>query len=194
MTALLPALVLAACVPHLTSPADTGPEDTAWVPPENTWPSAMPPADLEATGMGEGQVPPDFRMDDQFGDAVSLWQFYGLVVVLDLSTMTCVNCQALAPQGEAMYREFGDQGFLYATVLSEDTDGDVPDVKDLGRWVGYFDITAPVLSDDQGYTQAATGAELFPWIIVIDRTMRIAEDEVVPADDDTIRSVVAGLL
>ncbi|MDP6932506.1 MAG: hypothetical protein QGG40_06290, partial [Myxococcota bacterium] len=65
------------CPPELTSP---GSGQSTWEAPENTWPVAEPPADLEAEGLGEGQVVPDFLLQDQHGDMVSLWQFHGMVV------------------------------------------------------------------------------------------------------------------
>ena len=55
--------------------------------PENSWWHAMEsdvPADLEGTGYGEGDIAYNFQLNDQFGDEVELYQFYGQVVVLDV--------------------------------------------------------------------------------------------------------------
>ena len=196
MIALLPAL-FAACVPHLTSPPDTG-EDVLCVdapPLDYHWTCNTPPEDLEATGTGDGQVPPRFHMTDQFGDTVALWQFYGLVVVLDISTMWCAPCQDLAQHVEAAWLAYRDQGFVYVTILAQDLlDGEPPDVEELTSWADYYGITAPILSDGEGWSFPITGTDGFPRVIVIDREMRIAEDEVLPTDDATIRALVEGLL
>ncbi|MBN1337138.1 MAG: TlpA family protein disulfide reductase [Deltaproteobacteria bacterium] len=194
MPLLLVAVLWAACVPHLTSPPDTAPEDSAWVPPDNRWPSGVPPADLEAEGTGDGQVPPDFRMVDQFGDTVALWQFWGLVTVLDISTMWCAPCQDLAGDVEATWQAYRSQGFVYVTVLAQDQGGVPPSVVGLTKWAEYYGITAPVLSDGEGWSVPITGTDGFPRVMVIDRTMRIVEDEVIPAQDSAIRTIVEGLL
>ena len=78
-------LLATGCVPELTSPAGTVLEVSDYTAPENSWPMGeAPPASLAAEGFGSGQVVPDMRLMDQYGDEVSLWQFYGLVVALVL--------------------------------------------------------------------------------------------------------------
>jgi len=135
------------------------------------------------------------RLLDQHGATVSLWQFYGLVVVVDFSTMWCAPCQELAGGVEETYQEYRDEGFIYLTVLSEDLDSEVPDQEDLNIWADYYEITAPVLSDDQGYgEQIVGGASGYPLVMVIDRELVVADEQVTPTDDATIRGVVEGLL
>ena len=106
MRALVLAL-LAGCVPHYTSPPDSGDTGDAWVwvPPDNDWPMSAPPEGLEGTGFDEGEVLPDFRLPDQYDQTVALWQFYGMVLVVDISTMWCGPCQNLAEDAEATYQD-----------------------------------------------------------------------------------------
>ena len=54
--------------------------------------------DLAQEGFREGQVIPDMRLMDQYGDEVSAWQFYGMVIALDFSTEWCAPCQELAKE------------------------------------------------------------------------------------------------
>lgn len=59
--------------------ADYGPENSWYHVPENEIPS-----DLEGTGQGSGDIAANLNLSDQFGDLVELYQFYGLVIVLDI--------------------------------------------------------------------------------------------------------------
>ena len=55
--------------------------------PENSWWHASlsdVPGDLEGTGYGNGDIAYNFTLNDQFGDEVELYQFYGQVIVLDV--------------------------------------------------------------------------------------------------------------
>lgn len=191
---LVPALAVVAtgCVPELTSPVDSG--DGTWAAPENTWPVGTPPADMVGEGYAEGQVFPDFLLMDQHGDMVSMWQFYGMVVVVDVSTMWCGPCAELAAHVDETWQDYADQGFMYLTVLPEDNLAAVPDQEDLQRWASDYAITAPILADDAGVSAQITPNAEYPTILVVDRAMRVAEDRVNPADDATIRAVVESLL
>jgi hypothetical protein len=191
-------LALQACVPHLeTKGGQTEPSD--WVRPENTWSSGEetgPPACLTAEGCAEGETPPDVRLPDQHGDMVSLWQFYGLVVLLDISTGWCLPCQDLGAVTQATQDDFGDQGFVYLTVLQQDADGAPPDVDDALGWAEFFGIeTAPVTADagDPPATEEATAGHPFPMLITIDRAMKVHE-LVNGTDEATVRAAIEAAL
>ena len=68
------------------------------------------------------------------------------------------------------------------------------DQDDLNDWATTFGITAPVLSDDQGYSYVIEPNGSYPTLLVIDRDMRVAEDRVEPAEDGTVRTIVEALL
>lgn len=186
-------LVLAACVPHLYT-EDTGDPDP-WVAPENDWPLRAPPEGLRGEGFAEGQVVPDFRLSDPFGQQVSLWQFYGEVVALDLSTMWCAPCQDLAGDAEETYQDYRDQGFLYVTVLAEDAQGGAPDQADLQQWVEYFDLTSPVLSDAEKQWSGLVGANIeYPRVWVVGRDLRVHTALPTAPTDAALRTAVEAVL
>ena len=64
---------------EVTVPAEYGPENDWWHALESDL-----PVDLEGTGYDEGDIAYNFQMNDQFGDDVELYQFYGQVIVLDV--------------------------------------------------------------------------------------------------------------
>lgn len=187
-------MLLTGCVPVLTSPAETG-LPSLWSAPENAWSSSEPPGALEGEGFGVGQVAPDVRLLDQNGHEVSLWQFYGSVILIDVSTMWCAPCQKLADEVCSVHEDYADQGFAYLTLLPENELGQVPTRDDLVEWATDHDIgCAPVLADDQGWGLQLVPDSAYPAITVIDRDMVVVEDRVEPAEDAVIRAMIEDLL
>lgn len=191
MRFFIPAFFLG-CTPHLVSVEEeiTG---LNWKAPENDWPSNEPPNTLQGEGFSEGQVPHDFRFPDQHGDEVSLWQFYGSVILLDISTMWCGPCQQIAREVDETWKDYRDQGFMYLTVLPEDLEKGTVSDSDLNEWASNFDIEAPVLADNEGYGYLVEPNQVWPVVMLIDRQMRIVAERIAP-NDDAIRNAIEGAL
>ena len=191
MRFFIPAFFLG-CTPHLVSVEEeiTG---LNWEAPENDWPSSDPPNTLEGEGFSEGQVPHDFRFPDQHGDEVSLWQFYGSVILLDISTMWCGPCQQIARDVDETWKEYRDQGFMYLTVLPEDLEKGSVGASDLNVWASNFQIEAPVLADNEGYGYIVEPNQVWPVVMLIDRNMRVVAERIAP-NDDAIRNAIEGAL
>lgn len=172
------------CIPHLEA------ELSEWEAPENSWPISEPPDDLVGSGWGVGETPADFRLTDQHGDTVSLWQFYGDVILVDISTMWCAPCQALAKHTEETWHDYQDQGFVYITVLQADVEGGAVDPEDIQVWADTFGITAPIVEDS---STEATGSAIqqgqFPAVLVVGRDMEVVE-RVNPVEDAAVRAAI----
>ena len=59
------------------------PADESDHPYIGEWPRGPWPADLESNGAGVGDIAEDFLLQDQFGENVKLWSFYGQVVLIE---------------------------------------------------------------------------------------------------------------
>lgn len=190
-------LVLLGCIPDLHTPggADKGTSGMACGGelPENAWSAEMPPSDLEAVGWAAGEVLPDACMQDQNGDDVDLWQFYGQVWVLDISTMWCGPCQDLASTAQEMADDFSAEGFDYVTILPQNVDHELPSNEDLNTWADYFALDLPVLADLEGYAYNVVSNDAFPAVLVIDRDMTVYVN-VSPISDASIRIAVEEIL
>ncbi len=173
--------------PVLTSQTE---EQSCWETTENDWVSNSPRSGLEYSGFGFGETPPDMCMLDQFGNEVSLWQFYGQLILLDISAEWCAPCQELATEVDHTWKDYEDQGFMYLTILTEDENSNIPNQEVLEKWATDFDISAPVLSDSEGFRTKLVPTGAYPRLMIIDRTMKIAVDNVIPANDDTIRAKI----
>ena len=182
MVRMLPLALLVGCAPHLYTDGDTV---EPWAAPENGWPMAPPPSELVGAGFAEGQIAYDIRGDDQFGDEVSLWQFWGLYVLVDISTMWCSPCQDLGKGTEDVYQEFRDRGFIYLTVLREDVDNGEVSTDELNQWAGlpalgdssHERITSPVIEDFKGESGSisAVHSNQYPVALLIGPDMRVVE-------------------
>lgn len=187
-SAALVLLFSVGCVPRLYG------DVAEWEAPENGWPASEPPADLVGGGWSVGDVAPDFRLVDQFGDTVSLWQFHGQVVLLDVSTMWCAPCQQLAEHTEETWQHYRDRGFLYVTVLQEDVQGGPPGLEGVQTWADTFGITAPVLEDGEKVgTEGAVRQGILPAVLIIGRDLRV-QARVNPVTDEAVRKAIEAAL
>lgn len=198
MVGLSVVLWLTGCVPVLESPGD----DTAATGdgpacgdegPQSDWPQNTPPDTLTASGFTAGDVPPDFCMPDQNWETTSLWQFYGDVVVLDISTSWCGPCQQLATGVQETADSYADDGLTYITLLAQDVNHETPDEADLDDWADYFGIVEPVVADVEGYYETPIPTDAFPGVWVIGRDMRVVE-VVTTYTDEAVRQAIEGAL
>lgn len=105
-----------------------------------------------------------FKMVDQFGEKVDLYDFYneeGKMIVIDQSAIWCGPCNNMAAfmDGEdlagydsiAPVRDAVRQGRMYwITVLIEDVSGGQPDLADLEGWYDeYHTKQIPILADKE---------------------------------------------
>lgn len=203
-----PVLGASACAPRLYSadadlPDVTLPDGSAWEAPENGWPSAAPPETLVGQGFAEGQVVLDVRGVDQHGDEVSLWQFYGKHVLVDISTMWCSPCRDLGIHTEETWQRFKEHDFIYLTVLHEDIENEPPDAADLDAWAGlaalgdggHERITSPIIADPKG-ANGSIGAILnnfYPALLLVDPELKVV-DRIEPVTPERVDEVLAEVL
>lgn len=200
MSMLLGVAGLAACTPHLECPEELQ-KSGDWAAPTNSWPiAAGAPGELSETGCAavggfeQGATAADFRLGDQFGDEVSLWQFYGNVIVLDFSTMWCAPCAELAKEIDHTVDDYEAEGFTYLTMLTQTVAGEQPVAEDLTKWAVDNSISQPVLTvDSELEVQVMTGYA-YPRILVVDRDMTVAVADVQPIEDAAVRAAIDSLL
>ena len=87
--------------------------------------------------------PCNFELSDRKGETVSLYDFYGMPIIIDFSAMWCGPCQHAAIEVEDMKLEF--PSIVYITVLIDNEYGEPPTKEDLSRWADIFEIREPVL-------------------------------------------------
>lgn len=156
--------------------------------PEGYWPNCLEKAEedgLEGEGWRVDDVMEDWSADDQFGEEISLYQFYGNVVLLDFSAGWCGPCNSAAPGQEEVYQEYRDQGFVILHVMVDDNsyDGYVTDDNFAEDWAEEHDLTFPVVVDTSrgGYSEAYYNLYLegyiegVPTFAILDRELRFID-------------------
>ncbi|MFT5679787.1 MAG: peroxiredoxin [Myxococcota bacterium] len=167
-----------------TAPTEDTTPATGTFGPDNRWwhtdAAEIPPA-LAGTGYDIGDIAHDFTILDQHGDPVQLYQFYGQVIVLNVFVEWSYSCQDLTQLAQEMWEDLEDDGFVYLSVMVENTDATPPQVSDAAAWASTFGLTHPVLADTEAsqdiYAQVA-----YPTLVIIDRDMTIVESDFWPMD------------
>src|SRR5512143_476977 len=88
-----------------------------------------------------GQLPPDFKTTTVDGTPVSLSQYAGQPVWLMFAASWCPDCRSEAPDVEATYEKYEDQGLV---VLSVNIEEDADAVKAYAARAG---LTYPAVAD-----------------------------------------------
>ena len=133
----------------------------------------------ETQGRKRGRRAYNFSLYDQRGNLVSLYDYLGSVVLIDLCTMWCGPCQREAAQLEQLYQTYGAQGLVVLTAVFQNTNGNPPTQEDCLQWANTYGTTFPTMADVfEGVYGAFTGrtfrsTKKFPYNVIVDRNMII---------------------
>ena len=133
------------------------------------------------SGWAQGDVAPEISLVDQFGQALSLAQFHGYVVLFDFSAGWCMPCREAAKTAEALWETHRDQGFMIVHLLIE---GNVAGMDAtaglLNEWRAQYGLSFPVTMEPEGgsvYTTFTEKSGIYPgslpFLVLLDRDMRI---------------------
>ena len=166
----IPALVLTLTM----CSAGVGPGEV----PQST--PVIPPAELtEACGFKVGDRACNFELISQDGTVTSLYDFSGKAIVIDFSTMWCGPCQLAARTIQETQEKYGENTFVYLTILVDNFQGKPPTQSELQQWATYFNIEMPIMSGQREMLDSTgeNGWHLnyWPTFVFIDYDMVILE-------------------
>lgn len=146
----------------------------------------------QATGVGvePGQTPPAFALPDLSGNEVSLDDFAGQVVVLDLWATWCPPCRKEIPFLVSMYEEYKDQGLAVIGIGLDQGGASV-----IAPFVEANDVTYTILIGDQTVSRDFKVSGI-PMTLTIDRDGRVVAKDVgfAPEMEAEMRARVVELL
>jgi len=152
-------------------------------------------ASLEECSYEIGKVACDFKSLSSTGKQVSLSQFRGKTVVLQISVMWCHWCQVGANDGDPIVRHYGDDKIAWISLLLSNPRGKVPSVNDLRMWGDFYDIEKQHLltgSKDLVINKMGKGKPIiegFPSYFIIDE-QGVVVDKLLGYSPDALKSSV----
>ena len=146
-----------------TTPTQDTPKDTnEWV----TW---------DECAHDIGDHPCNFALMNQDGDIEELYRHHNKVIVLDLSAMWCGVCNVIATKGDELTAKYGEDKFVWITILIDNPAGLPPELADLQLWVTTYGVESPVLAGNRDMVDltAQEGYPITSWptLVVIDQDM-----------------------
>lgn len=126
---------------------------------------------------GIRQPAPDFTFPNLDGNNVSLTDYRGKLVLLNIWATWCAPCVAEMPSMQKLYQELKDEGFLILAVSLDETG-----VEAVKPFVEKHKLEFPVLLDTKGEIKNLYQITGIPESFVIDKSGAIVEKIVGPRD------------
>ncbi|HUX07799.1 MAG TPA: TlpA disulfide reductase family protein [Acidobacteriota bacterium] len=144
------------------------------------------------TQVGDRAV--DFTLMDQNGNAVSLHDYWGSVILVDFSPQWCPYCRLESADAEQLYQTYKNAGFIILTVLIADYNNNQISQAGCRAWADTYGLTFPVLADvDRSAWNIYNDIGYVPLNIIIDRKM-VIRHKFVGYDKEYLESSVAELV
>ena len=115
-----------------------------------------------------GYLAPDFSLRNLKGNYESLDSFRGQVVVLNFWATWCAPCRVEMPSFEKLYRRYRSEGVAVLAVTLDKNAG--PKIK---SFVDEYELSFPILLDEEGEVERLYPSMTIPFTYVIDREGRV---------------------
>ncbi len=134
--------------------------------------------DLSGTPRAKNSVPaPGFALPDLDGKMVSLADFKGKVVLLNIWATWCPPCVAEMPSMETLYQELKEEDFEIIAVSIDESGSDV-----VAPFMKKHKLSFPALTDTQGTTKNIYQTTGVPESFIIDKDGIIVEKVIGPRE------------
>ena len=136
-------------------------------------------------GYGLGDVACDFESIDQYGQQVSLSDYRGGIIILDLTIEQCATCKEAAKNQNNLLNDLNNPNITWLTVVFQNKSGNEVTVDDCFAISEQNNLTNPVLIGDHDIINDAYLVTGWPTYYIIDKDMVIV-DHIAGWDEDQI--------
>ena len=131
----------------------------------------------------------NFTLPTLDGTEQSLYEERGKVVILTFWTSWCRPSQSEMPHLQSVYDQFKDDiEILAVNFTSKDK------VEDVKRFVREYELTFPILLDEDGEIASLFKAMSLPTHVIIDRAGKVQHELMGPLDKETLLEYITPLL
>ncbi len=135
--------------------------------------TAMPTQSVTASDLPDLGVAPEIHDGPWLNSApLKLANLRGQVVLLEMWTFACINCQHVLPHVRSWYQTYGDQGLVVIGNHYPEFDYEA-NIDNLKQALLDLDVPYPVLQDNQRQTWSAYHNRYWPTVYLIDKTGHI---------------------
>jgi peroxiredoxin len=110
---------------------------------------------------------PDFTLKELGGGKISLKELRGKVVLLNFFSTLCPNCRRESPSFAKLHEEFKNTDLVLLKVVAKEKE------KDVLKYKNEFNLSSPILMDDNASVTNAYGISSSPQTFFINREGKI---------------------
>ncbi|WP_102692902.1 TlpA disulfide reductase family protein [Rummeliibacillus pycnus] len=145
----------------------------------------------KGSGLEINQTAPDFQLKTLDDKKVKLSDYKGKIVILNFWATWCPPCKAEIPQMEKYYKKQAkDDGVEILAVNLTKADKDKAYIRD---FVKSYEMTYPVLLDEDGEQQRQYEIVTIPTTFFIDKNGKIQKKVVGPMDQEMMSKTIAAI-
>lgn len=179
----------------------------SWDYSGGVWPDFSDEAEADGvagTDFGLDETFPNFTSEDQFGNEVSLYDFYGYVILLDMSAGWCGPCRDAAEGAQEMYESYREDGFVIIHTIIDNNQGNGNvSTGFLEGWADTYSIEFPVVDADPDSAMGGMYDDMYaaglyegyiPYMVLLDQDMMISAQYTGSGNERKIERAVEELL
>ena len=145
-------------------------------------------ASAPSTGTAAGQIAPEFTTTDDDGQALSLGDYRGQIVLLNFWATWCGPCRIEMPEFEQIYRDRASEDFVVLAVNNAESATAVQDFRE------ELALSFPLALDVDASIQSLFGINNYPSTFLLDRDGRILSRHFGALTVEQIHELVDGAL
>jgi len=121
----------------------------------------------DSVAQNQNQTAPDFSLQALDGGSISLNDYAGQVILVNMWATWCPPCKAEMPGINAFYEDYKDDGFVVLAINSQE------DAATVQKFISEQGFTFPVLLDGRGAVMNLYQVRGLPTTFIIDRNGQV---------------------